>query len=164
MVAVILDLDLDKIEKTIENFIPLEHRLELVGTFNGITYYNDSIATIPQATINALKSLPKTDTLIFGGMDRGIDYQSLIEYLKESSVKNLICMPKTGYDIGKILESKNIGKNFYYIDNLEDAVKLSSEITQKGKIVLMSPAASSYEYFKNFMDKGNKYKEYIKKL
>ena len=164
MVGIILDLDLNKINNTIESFNPLEHRMELVGEYNGITYYNDSIATIPEATINALKALKDTDTLIFGGMDRGIDYRPLIEYLKLSTVRNLICMPTTGYKVGKILEKDGIDKNYYYIESLEEAVKTASKITQKGKIVLMSPAASSYEYFKNFIEKGNKYKEYIRNL
>lgn len=164
MVGIILNLDLNKIDKTISSFTPLEHRMELVGEYYGITYYNDSIATIPEATINALKALKNTDTLIFGGMDRKIDYNPLIEYLKTSTVRNLICMPTTGYNIGHILEALGVNKNYYYIESLKEAVLLASKITEKGKIVLMSPAASSYEYFKNFIEKGNKYKEYIRNL
>lgn len=159
-ISEILNLDLDQTKNSIRNFKPLEHRLELVGTYNGITYYNDAIATIPVATINAIETLKNVDTLIFGGMDRGIDYQDLISYLKKCEVRNLICMPTTGYNIGKILESEN--KNIYYIEMLDDAVRLAKEITEKGKICLMSPAASSYEYFKNFEEKGNKFKELVK--
>lgn len=154
----LMNLNLEKTISSINCFKPLEHRLELVGTYNDITYYNDSIATIPEATINAIEALGNVNTLIFGGMDRGIDYSSFITYLNNSNIENFICMPTTGYKIGE----KLINKNVYFIELLEDAVKKAKEITKKGNTCLMSPAASSYEYFKNFEEKGQKYKEYIK--
>lgn len=162
LISNLFNLDLNKVVQSIKDFKPLEHRMELVGTFDGVTYYNDSIATIPMATINAINALEKVDTLIFGGMDRGIEYDSLIEYLSKCNVNNLICMPTTGYNIGKALEELKINKNIYYIEYLADAVKLAKKITEKGKICLMSPAASSYEYFKNFEEKGRKFKELVK--
>lgn len=161
VVSKLLELDMEKVKRSIKEFAPLEHRTELVGTFNGITYYDDAIATIPVATINAIESLKDVDTLIFGGMDRGIDYSELITYLNNSNVTNLICMPTTGYNIGRELEKLNTNKKLYYIELLEDAVKKAKEVTEKGKICLMSPAASSYEYFKNFEEKGNKFKELV---
>ena len=90
-------------------------------------------------------------------MDRGINYNELIEFLNNSKIRNFICMPTTGYNIGKKLKKGNI----YYIEDLKDAVALAKKITKKGKICLLSPAASSYEYFKNFEEKGTKYKEYV---
>lgn len=163
-VSKILKLDMDKVVSSISNFKSLEHRIELVGTYNEITYYNDSIATIPMATIHAINSLKKVDTLIFGGMDRGIDYSEFIDFLNNSNITNLICMPTTGYKIGKILEELHTSKKLYYTDSLEEAVKIAKTETEKGKICLMSPAASSYEYFKNFIEKGRKYKELVEKL
>ncbi len=162
VISKILNLDFNKVIESIKNFMPLEHRIELVGTYNGVTYYNDSISTIPMATINAIETLKNVDTLIFGGMDRGIDYSTLINYLNKSNISNLICMPTTGYKIGKEIEKVNKDKNIYYIELLEDAVKKAKEVTKKGSICLMSPAASSYEYFKNFEEKGKKYKELVK--
>lgn len=159
VVSKLLNFDIDKVRDSIKDFTPLEHRMELVGTYNGVTYYNDSIATIPMATINAIESLKNVDTLIFGGMDRGIDYTPLVEYLRNSNVVNLICMPTTGYKIGECLKDTN--KKIYNIELLEDAVKLAKEVTAKGKICLMSPAASSYEYFKNFEEKGKRFKELV---
>lgn len=162
LVANILGLDINKAVNTIDTFIPLEHRMELVGTYNDITYYNDSIATIPMATINAVRALKNVDTLIFGGMDRGIDYSELIDFLIKCDINNLICMPATGYKIGEEIKKVCGNKNIYFIELLKDAVDKAKEVTQKGKICLMSPAASSYEYFKNFEEKGQKYKEYVK--
>ena len=162
VVSKILDLDIKKVINSIEKFKPLEHGIELVGTYNEVTYYNDSIATIPSATINAINALKDVDTLIFGGMDRGIDYKDLIDFLYKSNISNLICMPTTGYKIGKELEKLNANKKIYFIEHLEEAVSKAKEVTKKGKICLMSPAASSYEYFKNFEEKGNKYKKLVR--
>ncbi len=159
-ISKILNLDINSVINTINNFKGLEHRLEYVGKYNDIIYYNDAIATIPDATINAIESLKNVDTLIFGGMDRGIDYSELINYLNTGIVRNLICMPTTGYKIGDKITNTSI--NVYKIEMLEDAVKLAKEITMKDKICLLSPAASSYEYFKNFKEKGNAFKNYVK--
>jgi len=159
-ISKILGLDMDIVVNTINNFKGLEHRLEYVGVYNDITYYNDSIATIPSATINALQSLKKVDTLIFGGMDRGIDYTDLVNYLNEGHVRNLICMPTTGYKIGDEIVNSNV--NIYKVEMLSDAVKLAKKITNKNSICLMSPAAASYEYFKNFQEKGEAFKKLVK--
>ena len=69
----------------------MEHRLEYVGRFKNIKFYNDSIATAQEAVINAVKSINDVDTIIIGGMDRGLDYTPLAEFLSTSSVKNLAC-------------------------------------------------------------------------
>jgi len=161
--ASILNLDLDKSKKIIDEFPGLEHRLEYVGTYNDIIYYNDAIATIPEATIFGIEALGKVNTLIFGGMDRGIDYQDFEKYLSSCSVENLICMPTTGFKIADNLIKQNTDKKIFKADTLEEAVDIAKKVTKKEMICLMSPAASSYEYFKNFEEKGNFYKELVKK-
>lgn len=153
----ILGLNNEKAAVSINEFVPLEHRLEPVGMFEGVTYYNDSIATIPEATINAIESLGIVNTLIFGGMDRGIHYEKLVDYLKSCNVENLVCMPDTGYKIGNQITNKNV----YYAENLEKAVALAKQITKKGMICLLSPAAPSYNQFKNFEEKGRKFKDLV---
>ena len=163
LVSELYNLDLKKSVESVNNFKTLPHRLELIGTYDGVTYYDDTIATIPSATINAINSLKEVDTLIFGGMDRNIDYQELIDFLSICEVRNLICMPTTGYKIGNILKQNKINKNILLIENLKEAVEIAKKITTKGKICLLSPAASSYEYFKNFEEKGNTYQKYIRK-
>lgn len=159
-VSDILKLNLKKAKETISNFKGLEHRMEYVGKYNNIIYYNDSIATIPEATINSIRALKNVDTLILGGMDRGISYNEFIKFLNSGVVRNLICMPDTGY---KIADSLNCSSNIYKVETLEEAVELSKKITRKDKICLLSPAAASYGFFKNFVEKGNKYKELVKK-
>lgn len=160
MIAKLFNLDMAKAKETIDNFHGLEHRLELVGTYNDIIFYNDTIATIPEATIEGINALQKVDTLIFGGMDRGIEYDILIDYLIKCPISNLICMPTTGYKIGHIIEEKT-NKKIFYTNSLEEAVQLAKKYTQKGMICLLSPAAPSYEYFKNFEEKGNFYKKIV---
>jgi len=160
-IAKILKLDMEKAVESINAFKPLEHRLECVGTFDGITYYNDSISTIPQATINAVETLKDVDSLIIGGVDRGVDYTILIDYLNRSNVKNLICMPNTGTKIGKAVYNKNM--KVHFVDDLESAVAKAKEVTAKGSICVLSPAAASYGFFKNFEERGRAFKELIKK-
>ena len=156
----ILNLDIDKAIESIKAFKPLEHRMEYVATINGVDYYNDSIATIPESTINAVNALEKVNTLIVGGKDRGVDLSELIEYLKTNeTVENIICLPKTGEFIKEGLKDSN--KNVIFTEKLEEAVKLAKQLTKENMICLLSPAASSYGYFKNFEERGRLYKEYV---
>lgn len=155
----ILGLDVEKAIKDIESFNGLEHRMERVGVFKNITFYNDTIATIPEATMLACKTIDDLDTLIFGGQDRGIDYSEFVKYLNESNISNFICMPTTGYKLAETLDGSK--HKIYKIESLEEAVKCAYEVTGAGKSCLLSPAAASYEAFKNFEEKGRKYKEYI---
>lgn len=162
-VADILNLDIKKATVSINNFEGLNHRLKKVGIFDDIIFYCDTIATIPAATLNGINSLKEVDTLIFGGMDRGIDYSNFAEDLLKTSIRNFICMPDTGYNIGKKLEDlKEVEQNVYFVEALEAAVKLAYKVTEKNKICLLSPAAPSYNKYKNYEEKGNYYIEYIK--
>ena len=160
-VANILNLDNERVIKSIKEYKPLEHRMELVGTYNDITYYNDSIATIPEATINAIMALEKVDTLIVGGMDRHINYDEFIEFLKKDNLRNIICMPDTG---NYIYEKVKDYKNAILVKTIEEAVDTAKKITKKGSICLLSPAASSYGFYKNFEERGNRFKEHVKKI
>lgn len=157
-VSEILKLDINKTINSINNFKTLEHRLEFVGKYNDILYYDNSIGTVPMATIEAVKALKIVDTLIIGGMDRGIDYEDFIKFLNHSEINNIICMPKTGHDIAKKIDKDKS----YIVDTLEEAVEVAKKVTQKEKICLLSPAAASYGFFKNFEEKGNLYKELVK--
>ena len=161
LISKLLDLDINKAIDVINSFKPLEHRLEMVGTYNDITYFNDTIATIPEATMNGIIGLGNVDTLIFGGMDRNIDYSEFINFLKNSNISNLIGLPDTGYNICK--ELNNSGKNIFTVTTIDEAVDIADKYTKKGSICLLSPAAASYNEFKNFEEKGNYYKNVINK-
>ena len=157
----ILKFDINKCIEVIENFKGLKYRMEYIGTYNDIKIYNDTIATIPEATINAISSIKDVDTLIFGGLDRKINYNEFISFLETSNIRNLICMPTTGVKIGEILKKKT-NKNIIFVDTLEEAYEYAKKYTEKNKSILLSPAAASYEYFKNFEEKGRKFEEIVK--
>lgn len=158
-IAYILNLDINKVLNTIENFKTLEHRMEFVAEIDGVKYYNDSIATIPAATMNAVEALGNVNTLIVGGKDRGVSLNELYEFLKKSDIQNIICLPKTGEYIYEQLKSSS--KNCYLVENMLDAVKKAKEVTKKETVCLLSPAASSYGYFKNFEERGKIFKKYV---
>ncbi len=158
-ISQILKLDLERTKKSINEFKPLRHRLEFVGNFDEVYYYDNSIGTIPMATIEAVKALENVDTLIIGGMDRGIDYKEFIEFLENSDITNIICMPKTGHDIAKKLKRKS-----YIVNTMEEAVRIAKEVTKKNKSCLLSPAAASYGFFKNFEEKGDLFQKLVKNM
>ncbi len=159
-VSDILELDITKTINSINTFKGLPHRLEYVGKYKEIIFYNDTIATIPEATISSVNALKNVNTLIFGGMDRGINYNNLISFLNQGSISNLICMPDTGFKIANKITNAEI--NLYKVNTLEEAVNIAFNVTEKNKACLLSPAASSYGFFKNFEEKGEKYKKLIK--
>lgn len=162
-VAKILKISDEIIIKVIRNFKGLEHRLELVKEVGGITFYNDSFATGPQPTIAAIKSFLEPTTLILGGSDKGLDYEDLRnEIEKRDNVKNLILIGQIGEKIGGGIKNKNIinlGKT-----TMETIVKKAFEITPKGGVVILSPAAASFDMFANYKDRGNQFKKAVLKL
>lgn len=148
----------------IAGFGGIEHRMEFVGVINDVTYYNDSIATIPTAVMGAVKAIGNVDTHIFGGLDRGIDYTDFIEFLKVNDVNNLIGLPETGHIIIDELKKQGCTKNMICAENMAHAVKMADECTEKGKACLFSPAAASYNYYKNFEEKGKHFKNLVQQL
>lgn len=151
------------IKCTLEKLQPLPHRLQSIGCFGGVKYIDDSISTIPEATISAIESVNDVDTVLIGGMDRGVNYVELIDYLLKSDVTNIILMYDSGKRIYYGLKSNYTRNNIIYAEELEQAVKLATAITRKGKVCLLSPAAASYGYFKNFEERGEKFMELVKK-
>lgn len=151
-------------ETSAKNFLPLAHRLEYVTEKNGITYYNDSISTIPQATLEALKALKTVQTLILGGMDRGIDYSPLVEQIGEYEVKNIAFVGEAGRRMHKEMKEKVNDYNVLLSDDYKEIISWCASNTEKNKICLLSPAASSYDMFTNFEHRGEVFKKLISEL
>lgn len=154
-------LKIEDILTAVSSFKGLEHRIEFVGKYNDITFYNDSIATIPEATMCSIKSFEKVDTVIIGGKDRGINYSGLVEFLNKSDINKAIFICESGKRVYDMLPKNN--DKYIYAENLENAVKLAKIYTHKDGICILSPAASSYGYYKNFEERGNVFKELVKK-
>ena len=150
--------DLNSAVQAVHSFNGLEHRMELVRTVNGVKYVNDSISTIPLATINAIKAF-SADTVIIGGMDRGINYDVLVEYLNTGAAANIICLPDSGYRIADML---NTNSKVFRVSDMEEAVSKAYNVTKK--CCVLSPAAASYGFYKNFEERGRHFKELVNKL
>ncbi len=149
--------------KGISSFTGLEHRIEYVGEYNGIKFYNDSIATIPEATIEAVKTLKTVDTLILGGFDRGIDYSILYPFLIASEIRNLIFIGEAGARMkNEVLAYPLAAFSQYTATDYAEVVAIAKKVSLHGKICLLSPAAASYDMFKNFEHRGNIYKKNVR--
>lgn len=162
----ILGISDDFIESSLKEFSGIPHRMEYIGCFKGIHFYNDSIATIPAAVMNAVTTLVNVNTLIIGGMDRGIDYEDFAKFLAMSSIEHIVCLYETGKKIANIIlnEYPHAANRIFIKKDLYEAVQLAFDKTPAKSICLLSPAAASYGYFKNFEDRGNTFKQLVKQL
>lgn len=156
-IAYALRIDGEAFLDAVASFQGLPHRLQYVGTFRGIKFYNDSIATAQEATINAVKAVGDVDTLILGGMDRGLDYHPLVEFLKHSNVRNILLLPDTGAKIEQIFAEDRYVQGLIRVKNMEEAVKMAYEVTNPSQSCLLSPAAASYGFYKDFQERGEDY-------
>lgn len=142
----------------IETFKGLPHRLEKIGTKNGVDYYDDSISTIPLACINACKSISNIKVAIIGGMDRGIGYEELVSFIKEQTDIIFLCAYATGE---RIYNEAGKPFNCRLVKDIDEAVEAAEKYTEEGDAVLLSPAAASYGYFKNFAERGDYFKKKV---
>lgn len=159
--------------KAIKNFVGVEHRLEFVRELEGVKYYNDSIGTSPASTLAGLNSFDENIVLLAGGADKGLDYTEIGEKIAEK-VGTLILSGPTAQKIEKatrkglekLKSEQNVDKRIeiIYCKNMEEAVKLAKLNAKEGDIVLLSPASTSFDAFKNFEERGNKFKELVNKL
>ena len=141
----------------------IPNRMELFGVFGGVRYYNDAIATVPAAVRAAVDALGDVGTLIIGGQDRGIDYTDFIEYLDGAPIDSVVCLPDTGHSIGRALLSRGTGKIVYIAADLEDAVRFAADRTAPGKSCILSPAAASYNVYRDFEEKGAHFKDLVRR-
>ncbi len=153
-IALTLGCDKEDALKAVSTFTGLPHRLENVGTFGGVQYINDSISTCPSTAIAAVKSFDKVDTIIIGGMDRGIDYTELVSFLNGSDIENVILLPDSGYRIFPDLDGGK--RSIFKAKSLADAVRHAKNVTKVR--CLLSPAAASYGFYKNFEERGEHFK------
>ena len=148
----------------LKKFEFLPHRLEYVDKIKGISFYNDSLSTIPETAIEALDFLgEKVETLILGGFDRGLDFKKLALRIKKSKVKTLILFPTTGERIWQnMLEAGPLTLKHFFVGDMATAVKLAYQHTSKDKICLMSPASPSFGIFKDYAERGETFKKFVK--
>ena len=159
--------DTDTQTKAICKFNGVEHRLELIREIKGVKWYNDSIGTSPTRTIAGLKAFDEDIVLIAGGYDKHLDYKPLAKPILDK-VRTLILMGQTAGKIYDAVQQEiSVSKkkiDIYMCDSLEDTVRVANGVAKKGQIVLFSPASASFDLFKNFEERGKKFKEIVKNI
>jgi UDP-N-acetylmuramoylalanine--D-glutamate ligase len=157
----IMDIRKEKIREAVQDFQNLEHRMEPVATIRGVEFINDSKATNVNSTWYALESMTKPTILIMGGVDKGNDYSLIVELVKEK-VKAIICL---GVENRKIHEAfGDIVSPIVNTGSALEAVHAAYHFSDKGDVVLLSPACASFDLFKNYEDRGNQFKHAVKEL
>ncbi|MCI8444311.1 MAG: UDP-N-acetylmuramoyl-L-alanine--D-glutamate ligase [Clostridia bacterium] len=150
--------------KAIQEFKPVEHRLEFVREINHVKWYNDSVSSSPTRTIAGLNSFEEEIVLIAGGYDKNLDYTPIAKPIVKH-VKSLILLGQTS---GKIFESvkeelekQNKTLDIYMCNTLEETVNLAKKVAKPKQVVLFSPASASFDLFKNFADRGIQFKNLV---
>jgi UDP-N-acetylmuramoylalanine--D-glutamate ligase len=151
--------------KAISRFEPLPHRLERVGIYKGIEFYNDSLSTLPEATMAAIDAFgSRVQTVMLGGYDRNLSYSKLISKIGQSSIETAILFPVSGVRIGKELAKKAPNVKKIMVEDMNEAVKSAYEYTDEGKVCLMSPAAPSFGMFKDYAQRGEEFKRLVRDM
>lgn len=157
-----IGVPMEAIREAVTSFTSVEHRIEYVTEKKGVIYYNDSKGTNPDAAIKGIQAMVKPTFLIGGGYDKGSDYREWIKAF-DGKVKKLILIGETKEKIKE--QAKECGfTDVEYANSLEDAVKLCSKEAKEGDAVLLSPACASWGMFKNYEERGRKFKEYVNQL
>lgn len=166
-VAFAYGIKFEKIKKAVSRLSPVEHRLEFVEEINGIKYYNDSAATIPQAAIAAIDSFIEPVILIAGGSDKKLDFSEFGKVIAER-VKGVVFIKGDATDklIAEIRKHLPEGRDtrFEIMDSMRKAVEFATRSAEKGDIVLLSPGAASFGVFSNEFDRGERFKKNVRKL
>jgi UDP-N-acetylmuramoylalanine--D-glutamate ligase len=160
-VAKLMQIRKETIRESLSNFQGVEHRLEKVLKIQNVQYINDSKATNVNATFFALDSMNAPTVWIVGGVDKGNDYSELMSLVHEK-VKAIICL---GVDNKKIIDAfGNVVDVMIEVDSMNDAVKMSQRLAEKGDNVLLSPACASFDLFENYEDRGKQFKNAVQNL
>ncbi|RJR29777.1 UDP-N-acetylmuramoyl-L-alanine--D-glutamate ligase [Candidatus Microgenomates bacterium] len=153
------------IKAAFESFQPLPHRLEKIGTYKGIIFYDDAISTTPESTIVALETLDNVATLFLGGQDRGYDFSALAKTISEKKIKNIVLFPDSGANIKKAFDAfPKAQLNILETESMHDAVAFAFKNTPQGAICLLSSASPSYSLWKNFEEKGDEFQRAVKEF
>lgn len=160
-------VDTDIAVQAIKEFKPVEHRIEFVKEIDGVKWYNDSASSSPTRTISGINAFRENIILIAGGYDKNLEYEPLAKPVVDK-VSTLILIGQTAekiYDVVKNESEKENKKiNIYMCDTLEQTIEIAKKSAKKGDVVLFSPASASFDMFKNFADRGHKFKDLVNKI
>ena len=153
---------MEKIRETITTFMGVEHRIEYVTEKQGVSYYNDSKGTNPDAAIKAVQAMVRPTLLIGGGYDKQSTYDEWIEAFG-GKVRYLVLLGETANKIAECARRHGF-ENIIMTESLEEAVKVCSQKAERGDAVLLSPACASWDMFKSYEERGRMFKEFVHKL
>ena len=153
---------LDEIRHVVRRFTAVEHRIEYVRTLHGVEYYNDSKGTNPDAAIKAIQAMTGPTYLIGGGYNKHNTYDEWIEAF-DGKVRSLVLLGETAEAIAECAKQHDF-RQFVFVDTLEEAVRYCYEHAKEGEKVLLSPACASWDMFKDFEQRGELFKEYVRNL
>ncbi len=158
---------IDDITEAIKEFKPVEHRIEFIKEIDEVKWYNDSASSSPTRTLSGINAFDEDIILIAGGYDKNLDYEVLAKPIVEK-VKSLILIGQTSGKIfeavKKELENQNKELPIYMCDDLKQTVELAKKVAKPGNIVLFSPASASFDMFKDFADRGIKFKNLVNNI
>ena len=161
-IAALYGVPMETIRKVIKGFSGVEHRIEFVMEKDGVAYYNDSKGTNPDAAIRGITAMNRPTILIGGGYDKQSEYNEWIESF-QGKVKKLILLGETKEKIAMTAEKYGF-TDYAFADSLEDAVRCAKEEAKAGDAVLLSPACASWDMFRSYEERGEKFKDLVKSL
>jgi UDP-N-acetylmuramoylalanine--D-glutamate ligase len=155
---------MESIRKTVRAFAGVEHRIEYVTEKRGVRYYNDSKGTNPDAAIKGIQAMNRPTVLIGGGYDKESSYEEWIRSF-DGKVKALVLIGQTREKIAAAARACGFpGERILFCENLEEAVGTCAGLAENGDAVLLSPACASWGQFENYEQRGDLFKEYVRKL
>ena len=155
---------MESIRATIRGFAGVAHRIEFVGEFGGVRYYNDSKGTNPDAAIQAIRAMDRPTLLIGGGYDKGSSYEEWIRCF-DGKVRHLALIGQTREKIAETAVRCGISRDTIALyDNLQEAVRACAALAEPGDAVLLSPACASWGQFDNYEQRGDMFRDYVHEL
>ena len=157
---------LDAMLEAVEDFRGVPHRLELVRELRGVRWYNDSIATAPERTIAAIRAFDESIVLLLGGRDKDLSWEELLQ-LVDKRVDHVVVFGEAAAKIQKTVDSLGLGETrvrMIQADGLQDAVNLAASVAEPGDVVLLSPGGTSFDEFKDFAERGERFREWVQEL
>lgn len=160
-------VDIDVAIEAIKEFKPVEHRIEFVREIDGVKWYNDSASSSPTRTLSGINSFRENIVLIAGGYDKNLDYEPLAKPILDK-VSNLILIGQTAEKIYDVVKNESESQNkkipINICESLEQAMNIAKKLAKRGEVVLFSPASASFDMFKDFADRGKKFKNLVNKI
>ena len=160
--GIAMGIPIEVIYKAVISFKAVEHRIEYVDTIDGVSYYNDSKGTNPDASIKAVLAMKAPTILIGGGYDKGLAFDEWVKCF-HGRVKLLVLMGQTREIIAETAKKYGF-TNIVMVNDLKEAVRVSAKRAANGDAVLLSPACASWDMFDSYEQRGRMFKEYVREL